>query len=90
MGSSKRRINKKEYKMKIKEISRLQLENIILKLKLIQNQAIQLNQETEKLQNENNKIIKDFCDTNQLDITKTNIDVSTGEVTIIEEEKKEI
>ncbi len=75
--------------MKLEEISRLQLENIILKLKLVQNQAIQLNQETEKLQNENNKIIKDFCEANQLDITKTSIDVSTGEVTIIEEVKAE-
>lgn len=73
--------------MKLSELTRLQLENIVLKLQLINTQAVELNSRAEKLQAEQKEIVLKFCEENKLDIEKTRIDITSGE--IIEDLKEE-
>ncbi len=71
--------------MKLKEIERLKLEVVFLRLQLLQNEVGNLNQEYAKLQNEKTEILKKFADANGLDVDKLSADIATGEVKLIEE-----
>ena len=75
--------------MKLDELLRLQLENIGLKLGLVQYQINQLNQEANKLQIDKIQIFKNFAEANSLDIEKMSIDIATGEVSLIENLKEQ-
>ncbi|KKS58931.1 MAG: hypothetical protein UV26_C0034G0003 [candidate division WWE3 bacterium GW2011_GWF2_42_42] len=74
--------------MKLSELERLSLENIGLKLSLIQDHINRLNQEANKLQVDKIGIFKNFAESNSLDVDKMSIDVPTGEVSLIEDKKE--
>ena len=71
--------------MKLSDLERKDLEIISLKLANINMQAKFLNQEAQRLEAESNSIVQKFCDENKLDIKKTQIDILSGEVKLIEE-----
>ena len=71
--------------MKLSDLERKDLEIISLKLANINMQAKFLTQEAQRLEAESNSIVQKFCDENKLDIKKTQIDILSGEVKLIEE-----
>lgn len=74
--------------MKLSEVERLSLEVIDLKLQLLREQAVKLNLNVANLQKDGNAIIQKFCDDNKIDIKNTSVDIQTGEVKLIEENKE--
>ena len=71
--------------MKLPDLEKKDLEIISLKLANINMQAKFLTQEAQRLEAESNLIVQKFCDENKLDIKKTQIDILSGEVKLIEE-----
>ena len=71
--------------MKLPDLEKKDLEIISLKLANINMQAKFLTQEAQRLEAESNSIVQKFCDENKLDIKKTQIDILSGEVKLIEE-----
>ena len=71
--------------MKLSDLERKDLEIVSLKLANINMQAKFLTQEAQRLEAESNSIVQKFCDENKLDIKKTQIDILSGEVKLIEE-----
>ena len=71
--------------MKLSDLEHASLEIISLKLANINMQAKFLTQEAQRLEAESNLIVQKFCDENKLDIKKTQIDILSGEVKLIEE-----
>ena len=74
--------------MKLEEIDRLRLEIADLKIQLINKTLNSLLAQQREVQENGNAIIKKFCDENNLDIKKVNINPITGEVNLIEENKE--
>ena len=70
--------------MKLSELERLQLENIGLKLNMLQNQSLLIQQEVNKLHVEKENLFKTFAEANGIEISKMSIDISTGDVSLIE------
>lgn len=70
--------------MKFSELQRLTLENIHLKLKMIESDFMNLQKEMMKLREAHEEIVKGFCEEHNLDPTKININLQTGEVILLQ------
>lgn len=66
--------------MKLGELERLTLENIQLKLRMIELESRNLEKEIVKLREAHNGIVSGFYEANNIDPTKINMNLETGEV----------
>jgi hypothetical protein len=74
--------------MKLDELRRTKLEFISFKIGILEEKIQPFQQEYQRLKQEANVIVSQFCEENKLDIKKTDINLKTGEVSLIEDKKE--
>lgn len=73
--------------LKIDELRKTKLEFLSFRLGVLDEKLRPFLQERQRLNAEANAIVSKFCEENKLDIKKTDINLQTGEVTLIPEKK---
>ena len=73
--------------MKLDELRMTKLQFLSFKLGIIEEKIQPFLQEKQRLNMEAHEIVSKFCEENKLDIKKTDINLQTGEVTLIPEKK---
>lgn len=73
--------------MKIGELERVKLEFLNFQMGVLQEKVQPFINQQKKIQAEGNAIIQKFCTENKIDITKTDINLATGEVRMLPDKK---